>query len=50
MTIEKMINLSVAEDLVHACVDESPLSQEESFRRIIDYVLVKNEELYLRLA
>ncbi|MBI4639649.1 MAG: DNA-binding protein [Candidatus Tectomicrobia bacterium] len=38
------------EELVRASIEELLTSPEDSFRRVVDYVLKKNEELYRRLA
>jgi len=39
-----------AEELVRASIDHLLGGPEEEFKRIADYVLKKNEELYRRLA
>ena len=48
---EKAVQLRVSpEELVRASVEEILERPEEDFRRVLDYVLHKNAELYRRLA
>ena len=39
-----------AEDLVRASIDDLIGASEDEFKRVVEYVLKKNEELYRRLA